>query len=165
MISVIEIDKQTVKRSSRLNNRITKIVMHDTAGLMPGCLEWLQIDRAPPVKDDVSCHILVDKLGNAYRLVPDEYTAWHCRGHNSQSLGLELERAKLDEDGDYPPEQIITAAKCVALWCRKFSIPIDRIFAHKELSTTGKTDPRNFPWYEFLTFVAEIIIVDRVTEI
>lgn len=163
MITLAEIDRITTKQSSRGNARISFIIIHDTDGSMPGCLEWLQIDRPHPVEDDVSAHLLIDKTGNIYRLVPDDRKAWHARGHNTESLGLELERDKDDETSDYPYDQLEIAACAVARWCLKFNIPLDHIYAHKELSGL-RHDPRNFPWRDFLLRVATIIIEDSLSE-
>jgi N-acetyl-anhydromuramyl-L-alanine amidase AmpD len=160
MIEVFEIIKPTPKFTLRGSARIGMIVIHDTAGSMPGCLEWLQIDRSTG-DDDVSVHLLIDRLGNVYRLVPDEYAAWHCRGYNSKSLGIELERGKDDELGEYSYNQLEMCARATARWCRQYSIPIDKIFAHRELSNYRR-DPRNFPWQDFLRRVADLIIADRL---
>ena len=49
------------------------LVIHATAGLMPGTLSWLT-----NLKSGVSCHYLITKKGEIYQLVKDEDVAWHA---------------------------------------------------------------------------------------
>ena len=156
----IEIEKPTTKFEPRGGVPIQRIVVHDTAGSMPGCLDWLQIDR-PGTADNVSIHVLVTKYGDIFRLVPDEMMAWHCRGYNSISLGIEMERARDDEDGPYPESQLEAAAAWIAVKCVQYGIPLNKVHAHAELDPGRRRDPRNFPWEPFLIRVAEIILNAR----
>ena len=49
------------------------IVIHATAGTVRSALAWLTNPASR-----VSAHYLIDKAGQIYRLVPDEYAAWHA---------------------------------------------------------------------------------------
>lgn len=49
------------------------IVLHQTIGSMPGCLDWL----TNPVSQ-VSSHYLITKDGTIYQLVKNEDVAWHA---------------------------------------------------------------------------------------
>lgn len=153
---ITEIDRPTAKSSSRLNTPIKRIIVHDTAGNFPGCLDWLTYP--PPVgSTNSSIHVLVTKTGEIYRSVPDDRAAWHCVSFNLDSLGIELERAKDDEAGSYSEAQLKTATEWIASKCKQYGLPLNRVYAHAELDPSRRRDPRNFPWYSFLLGVAEAI--------
>ncbi len=59
--------------SSRGKHAISMIVLHATAGSARSALTWL---TNPATK--VSSHIVIDKSGHIYQLVPDELAAWHA---------------------------------------------------------------------------------------
>lgn len=167
MINITEIPvlmrdgRITDKHDQRpIGAKINRIVLHDTAGNSPGCITWLTED--PPLGSaNSSCHLVVDKAGTIFRLVPDELMAWHCRGYNSGSIGIELERAKDDETSPYPETQITAAAALVAAVSFKHKIPLNRIDPHSELDPERRRDPRNFPFYDFMFKVAEILVAER----
>ena len=57
----------------RKGKPIKGLVLHITAGLMPGCLSWM---RNPQAK--ASAHYLVTKAGRIYQMVQDADTSWHA---------------------------------------------------------------------------------------
>ena len=73
-----------------------------------------------------SAHVVIDDK-EIVELVPDDFTAFHCRGSNSKSLGLEIAyfAAKWGEDPVY--EEAVTALS--ASWCAQkaelYDIPME----------------------------------------
>lgn len=88
------LERPSPNSSARSASKIDVIVLHSTAGSMPGCLEWLT-----KAGSGVSAHYLIDRLGHTYRLVPENMKAWHAgrsayHGRadvNQFSIGIELE--------------------------------------------------------------------------
>lgn len=83
----------------RRGRKVAAVVNHITAGLMPGCLAWLQ---NPASK--ASAHYLITLKGEILQLVKDEDTAWHagivnkpawklydCTNPNYYTIGIEHE--------------------------------------------------------------------------
>ena len=105
-------------------------------------------------------------------LVPDSYMAWHVRGYNAKTLGIELctQAGKWHEleaiAPDYVDQHLWMAARVVGNWCYKHDIPVtyltkadvDRghsgITGHHVLDPKRRTDPGStFPWNRFLSLV------------
>ena len=66
-------------------NKIDIIVLHTTEGTGTSALNTFQ----NPV-NGVSVHYLIMDDGLVYRLVDERDTAWHCKGYNSRSIGIEF---------------------------------------------------------------------------
>lgn len=107
-----------------------------------------------------SAHVAVD-ADSTVELLPDDYTAFHVRGYNSRSLGIEQGWGYLDW-GKHPARdrQVIQR---VADWCRprvaKYNILLRQLTkqdvdsgkagfaAHSTLDPTRRKDPGpNYPW-------------------
>lgn len=116
----------------------------------------------------VSAHATSDS-DSIVELLPDDFTAWHVRGYNSRSLGLEI-ATQAHRWGSGPEEweqaALQQAAKVVAKWCERWNVPIDRIsksdadggkrgiVSHSALDPTRRSDPGiGFPWKEFMSLV------------
>lgn len=114
-----------------------------------------------------SAHVVVDE-SEIIDLLPDEAVAFHVRGHNSKSLGLEIAywAHKWGENLQLEDLMLLNAAK----WCRKkvleYDIPIKRVnrdnwnkgakgfIAHSDLDSERRTDPGDeFPWEKFLSYI------------
>lgn len=116
----------------------------------------------------VSWHATVDS-DSTIMMLPDSYTAWHVRGYNSQSLGVEMatQASKWLASPDAWRYAILgRTADLVRSWCEKFDIPARRltrdqadagekgIVAHATLDPTRRTDPGPaFPWAWFIASV------------
>ena len=113
----------------------------------------------------VSAHVVIDNK-NIINLLPDDFTAFHVRSHNSKSLGLELAyyASSWGKDKDYEDELIKLAAKWCAEKAELYDIPVRRInfrdwlkgekgfISHSELDSVRRTDPgANFPWEKLFT--------------
>lgn len=112
----------------------------------------------------LSAHSLVAPDGTNYRCRDDDQIAWHARGHNTGSLGLEM---LVEGDHDYSSfiERIKTpyvtkvqydaVVAQVREWIDLHSIK--RIVRHSDLSPGRKADPgTGFPWQQFLEDVGMV---------
>lgn len=115
----------------------------------------------------VSAHAVVDDL-RIVSLLPDDFTAFHVRGHNSKSLGLELSyyASNWGVDKTFETGIIANAAKWASDKCEAYNIPPRRLtrqewltgqkgfISHAELDPERRTDPgMNFPWEQFFTLI------------
>ncbi len=122
------------------------LVIHATAGLMPGTLSWLT-----NLKSGVSCHYLITKKGEIYQLVKDEDVAWHAglsswkgkSGLNRYSIGIELENLNTGKD-IYPTSQINACVELSNDIRRRYNITPDNVVAHYDISPGRKSDPKGF---------------------
>lgn len=139
----------------RKGKKIIAIVNHITAGLMPGCLSWLQNPKA-----QASAHYLITRDGRILQLVKDEDTAWHAgivnkpnwklydgTNPNRYTLGIEHE--------GFPNEPLTEAQYEATLWLHrqliaKYQLPIDtdHIIGHYRIDSVRRSNcpgPK-FPW-------------------
>lgn len=139
-------------KSKRSGDRIDMIVIHATAGKMPGTLSWLINPNAK-----VSAHYLITKSGEVYELVEPKDKAWHAgkskwQGEsncNDYSIGIELENSNKGDD-PYPQEQVdVCYDLCLAL-INRYNIPLSRVVTHWMISPGRKTDPKGFPFDGFI---------------
>lgn len=99
---------------------------------------------------EASAHYFVDD-NEVVQSVSDGDTAWHCGGlryrhpdcRNANSIGVELCSRK-DAEGNYyfTPETVQRAAAFVRELMAKYSIPVDRVIRHYDV--TGKVCPAPF---------------------
>jgi len=114
-----------------------------------------------------SAHVVIDneKIVN---LLPDDFTAFHVRGQNSKSLGLEIAyyASQWGTDKEYEKEVIAMSAKWAADKVKAYDIPVRRLnqtewlkgqkgfISHAELDPERRSDPgMNFPWEQFFTLI------------
>ena len=167
--------------TGRKNGPALGIVLHVTAGLqdtgmtgtdesMEGTIKWA-LGRRP----EVSWHAGTDSDGVELCL-PDWYTAWHAKGYNSRTIGIEI--SNLDARWDNKPKAWIDAtlrntARVAAAYCKKYGFPLTlstksqvdaaqaagRKFGftyHSYTSPTTRRDPgATFPWARFIGMVRE----------
>jgi N-acetyl-anhydromuramyl-L-alanine amidase AmpD len=168
------------------------IVVHITAGLedFHGADDSAEATAryAATTTRQVSWHAGVDG-DSVVELLPAEYTAWHCRGANSWSYGVELSKADTDwRDAPEPwRDRILTlAAEHCAQVAAAAGIPLRKLSArqaldglsgfvgHWELDPSRRTDPgrvagvgETFPWDEFVHRMEgnEVVTDDDVARI
>jgi N-acetyl-anhydromuramyl-L-alanine amidase AmpD len=121
---------------------------------------------APDFLDDIglSVHYLIMPDGRKIRGVGDDFVAWHAKGYNHSSIGIELlvegvwdyaewrERIKLPTA--YNRAQWNSAAKLVAELCGKYDIPMHRVTTHHLLDIRRKFDPGE--GFGFAQFMIEV---------
>lgn len=140
--------------SKRHNNVINAIVIHATANRSAeATLDWFE-----DINSKVSSHYVIDKNGDVYQPVADNFKAWHAGGSslwgnenvNEFSIGIELVNLN-DGVDEYPPEQIASLMELCTNLCEKYGIWLNRVVGHEHIAPDRKTDPgRQFPWKEFL---------------
>lgn len=141
--------------AGRRGKKIIAIVNHITAGLMPGCLNWL---CNPGAK--ASAHYLVTRDGKIFQLVKDEDTAWHAGIVNKPSWKLydgtnpNYYTIGIEHEG-WPNEPLTEAQYQATLWLhkqliQKYNIPVDseHIIGHYRIDSVQRANcpgPK-FPW-------------------
>lgn len=133
----------------------TLIVIHYTATKsLSSPLGWLTRKDDTPV----SAHLIVDKDGSVYQLVPFNVAAWHAgkswyngrSGVNSFSIGIENVGT-----GDFWPATQVEANRAIieALF---LAYPIEDVVGHEDIATPvgRKSDPGPYyPWDKVTTEV------------
>jgi hypothetical protein len=117
-------DYNVSNQSTRHGAAIQLIVIHDTEGAniphsnrdLTGLAAFF--DRAAT---DASSHTATDGDGGSIRMVDDSAKAWHSAHFNSVSLGIEQVHKHPDK---WRMAQIDETARWVALWSRRYGIPI-----------------------------------------
>lgn len=103
-------------------------------------------------KYDVAAHYLIDREGKTYRLVPDEYTAWHAgpvvlpnhpeyKSVNRASIGIELINTP-----SLPPSEAQYRSLTILLRYLSLHYPIYYLTGHSAIAPHRKTDPWLFDW-------------------
>lgn len=131
---------------------IDLIVIHITDGApnINGTINWFQ---NPATK--VSSHYIVGQDGEVVQMVKDADIAWHARGANSHSLGIEH---VANTKGLVPTDiQYCESAALVNWLANQYGIPMDRqhILGHIEAAPTAhKTCPgSDWNWDYFISMV------------
>jgi N-acetyl-anhydromuramyl-L-alanine amidase AmpD len=150
--------------------RIRMVVLHATAGHHPGDYNWLR--QGGSTSAPVSIHYYIDKAGTISRMVDDANIAWHAgqstwvvdgeqidyaSGCNPVSLGIELENLN-DGNDPYPQAQYDAALWLVRHLVATYNIPRGQLVRHLDIAPQRKTDPRAFPWEQF---VAEVYAAEE----
>ena len=142
-------------------NHPKKIVVH--------CMGEFIIDPTPIHAPDfldgykLSAHALVAPNGDIYACRDDDERAWHARGHNTDSLGVEflvegehtyatfLEAIKTDYINTAQWE---AGVDLVREWVRMYDITEAHVVRHSDISPGRKVDPgAGFNWHDFLNRV------------
>ncbi len=112
---------------------IDRIVLHTTEGSGKGALSWL---TNPTSK--ASAHYLILEDGTIYNLVSPQDTAWHCRGYNEESIGIEYAgsyQKNLNES------QINAGTSLLHYLMQIYGLDKKDIFPHSQLDPTRRKDP------------------------
>lgn len=110
----------------------------------------------------LSAHMLIAPHGTPIRCRDDEQGAWHAKGYNTDSLGVEVlvpgehNYSTFVEAIESPwvgPEQYEATVAVVAHWCKKWGIGTEpgSLDRHSDVDPDRKVDPgRGFPWDRFV---------------
>ena len=112
----------------------------------------------------LSAHALVSPNGDITICRDDDQGAYHARGYNTDSLGIEvlvqghhnygtfLEKIKTDWVTDEQWDATVTA---VRHWMQAYDIPLHKVVRHSDISPGRKVDPGvGFKWEKFLEALA-----------
>jgi len=147
------------------------IVLHETVISAPATVKLFATSH-PRDEDQASYHLLVDRMGQRLRIVPDAGRAFGAGmaafgdftvrirptsvgSLNNVALHLSLEtpsdgRGDGDAHSGYTSEQYRTAAGQVLLWQAAYGIPMTRITTHEAVDRSrSRRDPRSFRWDRF----------------
>ena len=108
----------------------------------------------------VSAHYLISQNGKIFKLVKDQYIAWHAgksrwkkyNNLNKDSIGIELVN-KGHQYGytSFNKKQISTLVKICKVLKKKYKIKTKNFLGHSDIAPLRKIDPgEKFPW-EFLS--------------
>ena len=143
--------KRVQKSSPHSNSRgahvPSVIVLHsDASDSVNATLSWLAAKESK-----VSYHVVIDRDGTAYEVVPVAKRAWHAgvssfagiTDVNSHSIGLSF--ANNNKGEAYTAAQVESARVLCREWMKAFpKITRDRITTHAIIAPTRKTDPLGF---------------------
>jgi N-acetylmuramoyl-L-alanine amidase len=110
-------------------------------------------------ENKLSAHIICDPSGQLFRCRADDEIAWHAKGFNLDSLGIEFLlpgdhdytsfKSGIAQEGWVSNPQFEAGIKIIKYWMENHNIT--RIVRHSDLSPERKTDPGDgFPWQELL---------------
>lgn len=104
------------------------------------------LERLSDPDAEVSAHYVIAKDGTLYRLVEEEYRAWHAgegswAGHddiNSRSIGIEL-----DNDGTcaFAEPLMTTLEALLSDLLERYDLPAKSVIGHSDMSPGRKSDP------------------------
>ena len=153
----MEIKFAPLEHGSRHNNP-KMIVVH--------CMGEFILDPHPIHASDFldklgySAHVLVEPVGDVIICRDDDQGAYHAKGYNTDSLGIEflvpghhtygtfLEAIKSPYVGD---EQWAAGINAVRAWMETYEIDVSKVFRHSDLSPGRKVDPgAGFAWDKFI---------------
>jgi N-acetylmuramoyl-L-alanine amidase/Fungal chitosanase of glycosyl hydrolase group 75 len=110
--------------SSRNGARITTIVVHCTEIPLK---ETVELFANPNSKRQVSAHYVIGRGGEIVQMVKDDERANHCKGANSNSIGIEHVGTKTDT---LTPAQETASVALIRWLLEQYDIPKKRIFGH-----------------------------------
>ena len=114
------------------------------------------IKRLVNPNSKVSSHYLINRKGKVFRLVHDNYVAWHAgkscwknyKNLNENSVGIELVN-KGHQFGytSFEKKQILSLVKLCKKLVKKYKINKKNIVGHSDIAPLRKIDPgEKFPW-------------------
>jgi len=118
--------------------------------------ERVSIDRLISKKSKVSSHYLINRKGEAIKMVDDKNIAWHAGKSkwknfvnlNNQSIGIELVN-KGHQFGyeNFSKKQILKLVLLCQILIKRYKIKKKNILGHSDIAPLRKTDPgEKFPW-------------------
>lgn len=116
---------QSPNRSSRNGAVINMVVMHCTEASLTSTLNTFK-DGSPDGRQ-VSAHYVIDRNGEIYQMVIDSERANHCRGANSNSIGIEHVASMIQP---LAAAQSAASAALVRWLLQQYDIPSSRVFGH-----------------------------------
>lgn len=126
------------------------IVIHYTGdNSCQGAVSWLTSARS-----GVSAHLVVDKDGTIYQLVPFNVAAWHAgkSDYNGQSnvnaFSIGIENVGIGDE--WPDTQVEANRQIIAALFANY--PIEDVVGHSDVAPGRKVDPGpNYPWDKVTT--------------
>jgi N-acetylmuramoyl-L-alanine amidase len=146
------VEHPSPNHAARTDQPVDILVLHYTELPLEESLDILSDGKR---EGRVSAHYVLAEDGTAYRLVPEDRTAWHAgasywRGRealNATSIGIEIVNLHGDRH-DYPAAQIAALIElCREIIARHPDIVPRNVVGHSDIAPQRKVDPgRRFPW-------------------
>lgn len=128
--------------SRRSSRSIRRVVIHTIEGSEGGAINWM---KNPASK--VTSHYIISHTGRITQLVADKDVAYHVRGNNGDTIGIENE-GYAGRNG-WTNAQMNANIALVKWLCEEYKIPKSRshVLGHYQLDPSRRTDPgRFFDW-------------------
>lgn len=115
--------------------------------------EWLRVIG-------LSAHRLITPMGQMIKCRKDKEGAAHARGHNTDTLGMEILVPGVHNYASFldalktpwvKPSQFTSSVYVTGAWMTKHTIEINDVVKHCDIDPTRKKDPgEGFPWEDFI---------------
>ena len=116
-------------------SKVSQVIIHHTASKsLEGTLSWFQNPNSQK-----SAHFVLAKNGDIYQMVPEEKVAWHCRGGNKKSIGIEV----VSENELLTDSQALALKTLVSYLLCKYQLSYRSVTAHKFVGVTRTECPGN----------------------
>lgn len=115
---------ESPNHSSRNGVQIDKVVLHCTEASLQSTLDHFQ---DPGGNNPVSAHYVIDRNGDVYQTVRDSDAAWHCKGANSGSIGIEHVGSETDVIAKAQAE---SSAALIRWLLEQYHVPPGSVFGH-----------------------------------
>lgn len=109
--------------SSRNGALINMVVLHCTEGSLTSTIKTFKDSGGR----QVSAHYIIDRNGDIYQMVDDDKRANHCKGANSNSIGIEHVATMTQP---LAAAQSAASAALVRWLLQQYDIPAARVFGH-----------------------------------
>ncbi|MFI6499751.1 N-acetylmuramoyl-L-alanine amidase [Nonomuraea typhae] len=130
---------------------INKIIIHVAQGTYAGTIGWFKDPRAK-----VSAHYVVRSSdGQITQTVREKDIAWHVRGANTNTIGIEHE-GWVDNASWFTDQMYRASAALTRNIADRYGIPKTRanILAHSEMPGNDHTDPGpHWDWAKYMSYV------------
>ena len=137
---------------TRPSSSIDKLVLHITDSEGESAENWFHNHKVPR-SQQVSAHYIIEKDGDIVQIVPENKTAYHCRGKNSNSIGIEFVGKLHDTNkGTLTKEQLESAYEIIPHLQNKYQIKDKDVQGHRDFSSKecpGKTN------MEYLRYIVD----------
>ncbi len=143
---------QSPNSNSGRRQKITTVTLHGTDG-QP------KLDRAVEhlckPSSQVSAHFLIGQQGEIVQLVKLEDTAWHCKGANGYSIGIEhiarsVGELSHDDPGlQFTQEQYKASVELVSWLLEKYNLTPENVLGHSDMKDSDGnylSTHRDCPW-------------------
>ena len=139
------------KKTRRLRD-IQYLIIHYT-GMQSA---RVSMKRLKNPNSKVSCHYLIDRNGQIYKMIDDANIAWHAgkskwkniKNLNKYSIGIEIQnKGHFINYQNFPKKQISSLIVLIKSLLKKYKIKKNNVLGHSDIAPLRKKDPgEKFPW-------------------
>jgi N-acetyl-anhydromuramyl-L-alanine amidase AmpD len=139
VMPIAAVDDRVPVTGKAREGSVRKIVLHATGGpdcdasrsFRGGTLEGI-VQHFLRNRSRISIHYVIGRDGRVVAMVPESQIAWHVRGHNQDSIGIELVN---DGDGidQYTDPQIDSLIELLRGLLERHGLGVDAVKTHDEL--------------------------------